>query len=401
MSPLSRRRFLILSGATTVVPGAVFGSTEDILLQPRVRVAELERPRVLKAAEAYLKLEPKTIVSAIAPRSAGGLHDYFSEGDYWWPDPKNVDGPYIRRDGKTNPANFTAHRDLLIRFSIQASALAAAWLLTRRRKFAEHAAAHLRAWFAESTTRMNPNLQFAQSIHGIDTGRSIGIIDSIHLVEVAQAAIVLERDGVLDESVSKGTRDWFAAYLDWLTTSTHGKEERNAKNNHGSCWLLQAAAFASLTQNHSIRDACRERLRQELFPGQIAADGSFSLELSRTKPYSYSLFNLDILGMSAHLLSDSTDNLWTYQLPDGRGLEGCFRFMVPYISDKSTWPYGRDVQHFDVLPVRQPSLLFAGLAYGQRKYLELWQRLDPDPTDQEIIRNHPIRQPVLWMSHQA
>jgi hypothetical protein len=28
----------------------------------------------------------------------------------------------------------------------------------------------------------------------------------------------------------------------------------------------------------------------------------------------------------------------------------------------------------------------------------LWRRLDPDPTDQEIIRNHPIRQPLLWMN---
>ena len=199
MCPLSRRRFLSLSGAA-------FGSSEDILLQPRDTVAELERPRVLKAAEAYLKMGPKTIVSAVAPRSAGGTHDYFSEGDYWWPDPKNPDGPYIRRDGETNPENFTAHRDLLIRFSIQASALAAAWMLTRRRRFAEHAAAHLRAWFTTTATRMNPNLQFAQAIHGIDTGRSIGIIDTLHLVEVAQAAIVLRKGGVLDESVWRGTR---------------------------------------------------------------------------------------------------------------------------------------------------------------------------------------------------
>jgi Alginate lyase len=401
MCPLSRRRFLILGGAAAAVPSAIFGSSQDILLQPRARVAELERPRVLKAAEACLKIEPKTIVSAIAPRSAGGPHDYFSEGDYWWPDPKNPDRPYIRRDGETNPANFIAHRELLIRFSIQASALAAAWLLTRRRGFAEHAEAHIRAWFTESATRMNPNLQFAQAIHGIDTGRSIGIIDTVHLAEVAQAVIVLKKGGVLDESVWRGTREWFAAYLDWLTTSAHGQEERNAKNNHGSCWLLQAAAFASLTQNNSVRNACRERLRDELFPGQIAADGSFPLELARTKPYSYSLFNLDVLGMSAHLLSDPADDLWTHKLADGRSLEACFRFMFPYISDRNSWPYRRDVEHFDALPVRQPSLLFAALVYGRHEYLELWRRLNPDPTDQEIIRNHPIRQPVLWMYHSS
>ena len=398
MQPLSRREFLVLGSAAAAVPGVIFGSSQDILLHPRAWVAELERPRVLKAAGAYLKVELKTIVAAIAQRSAGGPHDYFSEGDYWWPDPKNPDGPYIRRDGESNPANFVAHRDLLISLSIQMPALASAWILTKRRAFAEHAAAHLRAWFVEPATRMNPNLQFAQAIHGIDTGRSIGIIDTLHLVEVAQAAIVLKRGGVLDASIWEGTRNWFAAYLDWLTTSSRGQEERNAKNNHGSCWLLQAASFAALTQNTSVRDACRERLKGELFPGQIAADGGFPLELARTKPYSYSLFNLDVLGMSAHLLSDSAENLWTYKLTDGRGLEICFRFMVPYISDRDSWPYRRDVEHFDALPVRQPGLLFAGIAYRRREYLELWRRLDPDPTDHEIIRNHPIRQPLLWMN---
>lgn len=51
------------------------------------------------------------------------------------------------------------------------------------------------------------------------------------------------------------------------------------------------------------------------------------------------------------------------------------------------------------LPVRQPSLLFAGLAYRKPEYLSLWERLEPDPAVPEIIRNHPIRQPVLWMRH--
>jgi hypothetical protein len=396
--PLTRRSFLILSSTAVAAPAAIFGSSDDILLHPRERVAELERSRVLRAAESYLKEEPKTIVSTPAPRSAGGLHDYYSEGDYWWPDPKNPDGPYIRRDGESNPANFTAHRDLLLRFSIQAPALAAAWMLTRRQEFARHAAAHLRAWLIEPSSRMNPNLQYAQAIHGIDTGRSIGVIDTLHLVEAAQAAIVLERGGVLGQSIWEETHAWFAAYLNWLTTSAHGQEEREAKNNHGSCWVLQAAEFATLTGDTNVRNACSERLKNELFPGQIAPDGSFPLELARTKPYSYSLFNLDVLGMSALVLSVAADDLWNYALPDGRSLKSCFRFMAPYIATKHSWPYRHDVEYFGDLPVRQPSLLFASLAYHERAYFDLWQRLDPDPTTQEIIRNHPIRQPLLWMT---
>src|SRR4051794_33396031 len=73
-------------------------------------IAAIERPRVLKAANRYLAEKPVTVTAASSPRSAGGKHDFFSEGDYWWPDPKNPEGPYIQRDGMTNPDNFVEHR---------------------------------------------------------------------------------------------------------------------------------------------------------------------------------------------------------------------------------------------------------------------------------------------------
>jgi hypothetical protein len=398
MLTFSRREFLSLSVAAIAAHGDITGSAEDILRNPRQSIEMLERSRVLTAAQRYSHEQPETIVSAPASRSAGGLHDYFSEADYFWPDPNDPTGPYINRDGESNPSNFNTHRLLLIRLSIQAPALAAAWVLTRRSDFAAHAAAHLRAWFVEPATRMNPNLQFAQAVHGVSTGRSYGIIDTLHLVEVAQAAFVLHRGGALAESDWQGTKNWFVQYLDWMQTSDPGRKERDAKNNHGSCWLLQAAAFASLTANDAVVRECHDRFKSTIIPGQVATDGSFPLELARTKPYGYSLFNLDVFGMLAHVLSTNSDSLWDFTLSDGRGLARCFRFMNPFIANKQSWPFPHDVQYFDDLPVRQPSLLFAGLAYRNQQYVDLWKRLDPDPTVPEVIRNHPIRQPVLWLS---
>ncbi|HXT30743.1 MAG TPA: alginate lyase family protein, partial [Vicinamibacterales bacterium] len=86
-----------------------------------------ERTRVLTAADKYLKDAPLTVTASHSPRSAGGQHDYFSEGDYWWPDPANPDGPYIQKDGLSNPANFNDHRRALMRFSVQMPALVAAY----------------------------------------------------------------------------------------------------------------------------------------------------------------------------------------------------------------------------------------------------------------------------------
>src|SRR5437879_3608287 len=120
-----------------------------------VSVVEVDRRRVLRAAAQYVRERPITLTTYPAERSAGGKHDYFSEGDYWWPDPEHPNGPYIQRDGMTNPDNFVAHRHALIRLSVQMPALTAAWFITKNRMYAEHAARHLRAWFLDPSTWMN------------------------------------------------------------------------------------------------------------------------------------------------------------------------------------------------------------------------------------------------------
>ncbi len=363
----------------------------------RLDVAAIDRSRILAQANSYLKAEPITITMSHSPRSAGGMHDFYSEGDYWWPDPANPKGPYIRQDGFTNPDNFTKHREAMVRFSLIVPALVAAWKITKQRKYAEQAAAHLRAWFLDPLTRMNPNLEYAQAISGVTKGRGVGIIDTIHLVEPVRAASLLTNSGALMLDEQLALQNWFASYLKWLTTSKNGQEERDAKNNHGSCWVMQAAEFARFTGNREVTRFCIDRFCTHLIPDQVAPNGSLPLELARTKPYSYSLFDLDILCTTAQILTTPDNDLFTFALPDGRGLRKAVAYMAPFIRDKKIWPYPYDVEYFADLPVRQPSLLFAGLAYGDRSYLDLWKSLPPDPTVGEIVRNFPVRQPVLWV----
>ena len=368
---------------------------EDLHL-PEIDVAAIDRTRILRAAKRYLSEAPVTITAFPAVRSAGGKHDYFSEGDYWWPDPANPSGPYIQRDGLSNPDNFIRHRHALLQLSVQMPALSAAWLITKAERYAAHAVRHLRAWFVDESTRINPHLEFAQAIHGRTTGRGIGIIDTLHLVEVARAAAVLEGSRSLANDVRDGVKAWFAVYLNWMTTSSHGIEEREAKNNHATCWVLQVAEFSRYTGNADLASFCRQRFTAALVPSQIAPNGSFPLELARTKPYAYSLFNLDAMTTVCQIVSTRAENLWAFESPDGRGIKKAVEFMFPFIADKRRWPLAPDVQYFDQWPVRQPSLLFAGLAFSKEEYLKVWLRLNADPGTEEIIRNFPIRQPVLW-----
>jgi hypothetical protein len=358
-------------------------------------VARIDRARILSAAARYVGLEPRTITSYPSAKSPGGLHDYFSQADYFWPNPADPGGKYINRDGQSNPDNFNDHRKAMIALSIQMPALTAAWLLTRDRRYGRHAADHLRAWFVAPETRMNANLEYSQGVHGVSTGRSYGIIDTLHLVEVARAASHIA-PAMLTGAEQTSLRAWFGDYLHWMKTSEKGIAERDTLNNHAACWALQAAEFARLIEDRATRDEVRAMYRGRFVPDQMGPDGSFPKELARTKPYSYSIFNFDAMAMLCKSLKGDGDDLFAFALPDGRGICKGAAFLFPYLRDKRAWPYAKDVEHFESLPVRSPGLLFCGLACGHEDYLELWARLNPDPSDPEIIRNYPVRQPLLW-----
>jgi hypothetical protein len=359
-------------------------------------VGRTDPERILRAAREYVELKPVTIAAFPTDRSAGGLHDYFSQADYFWPNPQDPNGPYVNRDGQSNPDNFDGHRKAMIALSKQMPALTAAWMLTGERRYAERACDHLAAWFVHAETRMNPNLQYAQAVKGVSTGRSYGIIDTLHLVVVARAASLVAPEA-MKASDRAAMLVWFSEYLEWLQTSEPGQAERDAKNNHAICWALQAAEFARLVGQEGARREVYRRYREILLPDQEAEDGSFPKELARTKPYSYSIFNFDVMAGLCQSLRGPTPDATHFALADGRGLGKAAAFIYPYIEDKSAWKWAKDVEHFDALPVRSPGLLFAGLAFKEQRYLELWKRLNPDPTDKEIVRNFPIRQPLLWV----
>jgi hypothetical protein len=294
------------------------------LSQSSINIRDIERMRIILAAESFLREKPLTITSMIATRSTGNRHEYFSEGDYWWPDPQNPDGPYIQRDGMTNPDNFTGHRQAMIRLSTHVATLASAYLLNREEIYAEKAVKHLEAWFVNDETKMSPHLKYAQAIKGKVPGRGTGIIDTVHLVEVARAASVLADSKAMGPATLAGIKRWFAEYLAWMTTFPNGIEERDAKNNHGTCWVLQAAAFAQLAGDEATLEYCRKRYKAVLLPDQMAADGSFPLELRRTKPYGYSASagscprRRTICGPSTFPMGAGSEGEWSICIPTSR-----------------------------------------------------------------------------------
>ena len=74
---------MILFGLTTVT------AKEDV----KEQVRRLLQAETLQRADAALESVPVTVTAARAQRSAGGIHDFYSEGDYWWANPQDPDGP--------------------------------------------------------------------------------------------------------------------------------------------------------------------------------------------------------------------------------------------------------------------------------------------------------------------
>ena len=356
------------------------------------------RKQILKEAQWAMQQEPVTVTATSSPRSAGGKHDFFSEGDYWWPDPKNPDSPYIQRDGMSNPDNFVAHRQAMIRFSKIVGALASAYKLTGDKKYLLQAMKHCRAWFVDTVTLMNPNLLYAQAIKGRFTGRGIGIIDTIQLMEVVQGLMVMENDPAMDKKTLAAIKNWFSEYLKWLTTHPYGKAEMNATNNHGTCWAMQVAEFSKFTGDKKLMQYCSDRFKNIFLVKQMAADGSFPRETGRTKPYGYSIFNLDAMTTLCQILSTKENDLWNYQTPDDKSIKKGIEFLYPYIADKNKWPFRHDVMYWNEWPVAQPFLIFGAEAYNNMSWFNTWKKLNHNPDVAEVIRNLPVRHPLIWLN---
>ena len=135
-----------------------------------------------------------------------------------------------------------------------------------------------------------------------------------------------------------------------------------------------------------------------LLPGQMEADGSFPLELERTKPYGYSLFNLDAMAMICQILTDAKTDLWNYSTGDGKSIQKAVEWIYPFVTDKGAWPYQKDVMYFERWPVAHPFLILAAQAYHEDKYFNTWKKLAHFPDTYEVVRNLPVRNPLIWLN---
>jgi hypothetical protein len=337
-------------------------------------------------ARRAMQQKPLSVVTkAVAPPS-GDRHDYLSQAPYFWPDPKKPDGlPYINRDGERNPEldKITDHL-AMDQMGVAVRALSLAYYFKDDEEYAAKATQLLRAWFLDPATRMNPHLEYAQFIPGVNTGRGIGLIETRGLVNVIDAIGLLAGSKSWTSGDQKGLEAWFSTFLRWMQESRNGREESAKKNNHGTFYDVQAMSFALFVRRNDLAKEIAAAAKEKRIALQIEPDGRQPLELVRTKAWNYSNMNLDGLIQLARLAENVGVDLWAYETKDGRSIRRAVEYLYPYATGDRQWTY-QQIGGFEAKSFF-PLMRRAAPHYQDQKFKAAELRIPKsDPTDREHL----------------
>ena len=322
------------------LPQVLFSEPEALLAaRVEARSGTVTRPALLQLkanAEQALSAGPFTVMHKPQTAPTGDKHDYLSLGRYWWPDPDQPDGlPYMQVDGQVNPETLTIpDKPELQELIPTVSTLSHAWFVFGDERYAQHAAHLLRTWFLDPETRMNPNLEYSQIHKGhTDELGGSGIIDARDFATIPGTVGLLKTSSAWTAEDESQLREWFSEYLDWYLNSPGGREEAATTNNHVTFYWYQALPLLIYTGQDQLVDETLTGLLTSSLEDQVAEDGSQPRELDRSKPFSYSVFNLMAWSRIAMLAEERGIDLWNHEGPDGNGsLRKAFAFLLPYLS---------------------------------------------------------------------
>jgi hypothetical protein len=270
-------------------------------------------------------------------------HDYASIGSYWWPDPAKPGGvPYVLRDGELTPDAALYDRLSWDRTAERIAALATSLAISPDEKKTDALRRHVRTWFLDPATRMNPHMNHAQFVPGRNAGSPIGVIDlSIRLPLVLDRLAVVEtlRPGTFTEADRRGLRDWCAAFFEWLLTDPVRKPLQKNGNNHSVYYDRLTAYLALSLGRDEFAQQTLSAAYDHLVADQVEPDGAMPRELGRTRSLAYCLVNLIGLLTLARMAEQVGVRLWGRDDREGRSVQRAASFVFEKLCSGEPWPY--------------------------------------------------------------
>ena len=355
--------------------------------------AKIENPglteQIVKDADKLLKKKIASVVEKEKLAPSGDKHDYISCAPYYWPDPANPTGPYIRRDGESNKAVLTPDKKNLSSLIYGVVQLSLAYKLSSDEKYAAKAVDNLRIWFLNPATRMNPNLNFGQTIYGRlgGKGRGAGMIETYRFVELLDGVELLRKSPSFTETDLKNLKKWFDEYLQWMMTSEVGNQEYKAKNNHGTSFDIQAIRYALFVGKVDIaRNYLNDFPARRLF-AQIEPDGKQPAELVRTKALHYSVFNLIHILDICFIAKTMDVDLYNLKSEDGRSISKALEFVAQFAGKpKSSFPY-QQISDWDGAQKKLSLQLYRADILSKRLFFEIYYKEKLKDIKQNLIFN--------------
>lgn len=331
---------------------------------------------LLEEADLAIKSGPFSVTDKGMTPPSGDKHDYMSISPYWWPDNSKADGlPWIRHDGKTNPASKTDETDSkrIGNFTRSVRAIALAYYFSQDEKYAQQGIQLIRTWFINESTKMNPNVKFGQGVPGVADGRRSGIIDTRTLAErLLDAIAILSTSSQWTTADELAINQWYCEYLDWMIIddlSGGPKGEAYSVNNHGTWYDYQLAGISYFLGNKPLAKQMVQKGKMRI-DSQFEADGSQPHEIERTRAYHYHYFSLDPLVGLAQLGDKLGIDLWHYKNQQGGSIIKGIEFMAQYHDPVAKWPYSQKDKRRRVERMT-PLYLKAGIALDKPEWISL------------------------------
>ena len=352
-------------------------------INKEIDIIAIEDNRLMPSAESYLNEPILKITDISSERSPGTKQDYYSEGQTWWPVLGKPNAPYQIKENRIYPQAFLEHKNMLNKTAQNISALTSLYLITDNKLYAQKAVEHINAWFINSSTMMSPHMKHAQTIPNRNTGRASGIYESTQIIEIIRAAKRLDK--YLSQNEKELFTQWLKEYSKFLIYDEFGINLRAKKNTYGMAWLAQMVTISDYLKDEYLLMTCREYYEEITIPYILSEQSSLLISPANLEFQNDLLINAEYLAVIATVLSNKHYNAWLITDKYGRRPGDLINYIYSGLLNNR-------ISQGEHYRGRFSFLYFAGKAYDNFRYLELWQKLQE--SDKSL--DFPIREVLLW-----